>query len=58
MKKVILEIDDRYADVLSFTAVGYEGKEIYLTVSAMDLNKGTYIVVNHDGKSVQIEVEE
>lgn len=50
MKRVIIDIDDRYASVLSVTAIGgrYSGMDIL--THAIDLNECDHIAIKHDGK--------
>lgn len=48
MKRVILEIADEYADVLSITVVGHG---VYVATNAMDLNQHTYCKIDENGKA-------
>mgnify|MGYP003295128188 CR=1 FL=1 len=44
--KVILEIDDKYAGVLSITAVGVCGFDTNVSTYAVDITKHNYITVD------------
>ena len=48
--KVILEIDDRYADVLSITAVGTSTVTTWVTTHAVALKTHNHLVLDADGK--------
>lgn len=59
MKRVILDIDDRYANVLTVTLVGnlidwnaLKG-ELNVTTSSFDIKKCDHITVGEDGKFTQ-----
>lgn len=51
MKRVVLEIDDKYADALTFTVIGCDGFDTYTTIAACDLSETDRIVVRNDGKT-------
>lgn len=48
--KVILEIDDKYAGVLSITAVGSEYLQTWVSTTAVDLAKNNLVILGNDGK--------
>lgn len=48
--KVILEIDEAYAGVLSITAVGTSYLETRVATHAVDLSKNSHLVLGADGK--------
>lgn len=48
--KVILEIDDKYAGVLSITAVGSEYWQTWVSTTAVDLTKNNLAMLGSDGK--------
>lgn len=56
--KVILEIDDKYAGVLSITAVGTEHLQTWATATAMDITKNNLAMLGNDGKWMFGKVEE
>lgn len=49
-KKITIEIDDAYADVMSLTAVGKTNLIINVTCVAVDLSKTDYIKIDKSGK--------
>ena len=59
MKKLIVEIDDKYADAASMTFIGTncaESEEIHMTVAAVALKPDiTAIAVCEDGSSIRYE---
>ncbi|WP_462367937.1 hypothetical protein [Ruminococcus callidus] len=59
MKKLIVEIDDKYADAASMTFIGTncaESEEIHMTVAAVALKPDiTAIAVCEDGSSIWYE---
>lgn len=59
MKKLIVEIDDKYADAASMTFIGTncaESEEIHMTVVAVTLKPDiTAIAVCEDGSSIRYE---
>lgn len=48
--KVILEIDDKYANVLTVTAVGCDGFQTRVATHATDLSKNSYLTLDKNGK--------
>lgn len=56
--KVILEIDDKYAGVLSVTAVGCAVFQTVVATHAFDLSKCNHFILGKDGKFVGCEVDE
>ena len=57
--KVILEIDDAYANVLSVTAVGCGVFETKVSATAADLSKHRLLRLGADGKwAVESEVQD
>lgn len=50
MKRVIIDIDERYASVLSVTAIGGNHSSMNVLTHAIDLNKCDHIAIKHDGK--------
>lgn len=59
MKKLIVEIDDKYADTASMTFIGTncaESEEIHMTVAAVTIKQDiTAIAVCEDGSSIRYE---
>ena len=55
--KVILEIDDKYAGVLSITAVGSEYLQTWVSTTAVDLAKNNLVTLGNDGKWMYGKVE-
>lgn len=59
MKRVILDIDDRYANVLTVTLVGHSVHwdalrgDMHVTTSSFDITKCDHITVGEDGKFTQ-----
>lgn len=51
--RVIIDLDDKYASVFSFTAIGNELSTVNVAVCCVELKKGNKIKVNKDGKYVQ-----
>ena len=64
MKKVILEIDDKYDDVLSITYMGLNsapnpwGCELSVSSKCVDLRNGNHIVIDADSNMKQDFIEE
>lgn len=48
--KVILEIDDKYANVLSLTAVGCSPLTAFVSTQVVDLSEHNHLVLGNDGK--------
>ncbi len=59
MKRVILDIDDRFANVLTVTLVGHSVHwdalkgELHVTTSSFDITKCDHITVDEYGKFTQ-----
>ena len=64
MKRVIFDIDDRYANVLTVTLVGNSVDwnmlkgELCVTTSSFDIKKCDHITVGKDGKFTQEVLDE
>lgn len=56
--KVILEIDEKYAGVLSITAIGTENFRTWVSAYAVALAKNNLLILGNDGKWTHAEVEE
>ena len=50
MKKLIIEIDEKYGGVLSITAVGINHFETCVSTKAIDLSKCNFLAIGEDGK--------
>lgn len=50
MKKITIEIDDRYANVLTVTAVGRTWNTLDVTTHAIDLTKYDTLKIDEKGK--------
>jgi hypothetical protein len=52
MKRIIIELADEYANVLSITAVGTGkyGEGLYVATNAMSLSQHTYCKIDENGK--------
>ena len=48
--KVILEIDDKYASVLTISVVGTSPFTTYVSTQAVALQEHNYVAVDKDGK--------
>ena len=56
MKRIILNIDDNYSDVITVTAVGVRGNITNVNVSAHEINDGDLInIPAHDKTEVNKE---
>lgn len=53
MKKIILEIDSGYDDVISLTAIGVKPGMTNVSTGAYKIEDGDCITVGADGRSVQ-----
>lgn len=53
--KVIIDIDEKYARVLSITAIKSTGLETNVATAGVDLEKGQYLKIDDKGKLHQIE---
>ena len=51
MKKVTIEIDDNYGNVLSLTASGTVGIRHNVTVVAVDLQRANRVKIDENGKA-------
>ena len=53
MKRIIIELADEYADVLSITAVGTGkyGHGLHVATNAMLLSQHTYCKIDENGKA-------
>lgn len=47
---VVLDIPDRYGNVLTVTAVGVHTDSTQVTTVAVDLKKNTYLRIDENGK--------
>lgn len=52
MKKVTLEITDKYATVLTVTVVGCNGSSTDVSMHAVDITKYDHITLGEDGRWV------
>ena len=50
MKRIVIDIDDAYATVLTVTAIGWTRHEVNVSTAAMDLEKADYAVIDSAGK--------
>ena len=50
MKRVVIDIDDAYATVLTVTAVGWSRHGVNGSTAAMELEKSDYAVIDNVGK--------
>ena len=50
MVKVTIEIDDKYAGVLSLTAIGSTVWQIMVTATAVDLSQYNRVSIDENGK--------
>ena len=50
MKKITIEIDDKYNNILTFTVVGCTPYEVNASTFAMNIRQHNKAVVNCDGK--------
>lgn len=50
MKKLIIEIDEKYGSVLSITAVGSSYLETCVATKVIDLSKCNFLSIGEDGK--------
>lgn len=58
MKKITLEIDDKFASLLTVSTVGHNSHEVNVTTCAVDITKYNRITIGHDGKAVFNHVED
>lgn len=50
MKRIVIDIDDAYATILTVTAIGWTRHEVNVSTTAMDLEKADYAVIDSAGK--------
>ena len=50
MKRIIIDIHDDYADLATFTFVGFGAKGTKVTTIAVNIREDDYFVVAGDGK--------
>ena len=50
MKRVVIDIDDAYATVLTVTAVGWNRHGVNVSTAAMELEESDYAVIDNVGK--------
>ena len=50
MKKLTIEIDEKYGGVLSITAVGSNGIETCVSTKVIDLSKCNILSIGEDGE--------
>lgn len=55
--RVVLDINNKWAGVLSLTAVTSMGFSTGVTVTCVDLSKGKYIRIDENGEAHQSESE-
>lgn len=51
--KVVIEIDEKYGNVLTATAVGTSGFTTWVCNGAIDLSKTNHVRIGADGKWVE-----
>ena len=62
-RRLILDIDDRFADVISFTFIGMReadnvlGHELTVQARCLDIREGNHITINSDG-TVEVDQKE
>ena len=56
MKRITIEVPEKYSNVLSMTLVGNNLRDgLNVTVTAVDLHKGTYIIIEESGGYTQLK---
>lgn len=55
MKSITIEIDEKYASLLTFTVIGYNIGEVNVTTAAFDLLKTDKIIIDEKGKAIGIK---
>lgn len=56
MKRITIEVPEKYSNVLSITLVGNSLRDgLNVTVTAVDLYKGTYIIIDESGDCTQLK---
>ena len=58
MKRIILNIDDNYSDVITVTAVGVRGNITNVNVSAHIINNGSVIYIPETSKTMEEKNDE
>ena len=58
MKRVILNIDDNYSDVITVTAVGVRGNVTNVNVSAHEIHDGSIIRIPQTSKNMEVKNDE
>jgi hypothetical protein len=58
MKKIVLEIDDRFGDVLTISCAGFDGNTVNVTTSAIELQKTDRVFVDQKGAVTTFPSEE
>ena len=48
--RVTIDIDERFSKILSFTAIKSIGLETNVSVGGVDLENGTYLKIDAEGK--------
>lgn len=55
MKKITIEIDERYGQILSFTGAGAKSFDsLNVTVWVVNMNKTNKVIVDNEGKATMI----
>jgi hypothetical protein len=50
MKKVTVEVDEKFGRILTVTAIGSDGHDLHSTVTAIDLSKNNRIEIDSNGE--------
>ena len=58
MKRVILNIDDNYSDVITVTAIGVRGNITNVNASAHEINNGSIIYIPETSKTMEEKNDE
>ena len=57
MRRVIIDIDEKYSDLISLTAIGHKKKgssvETNMTAGCFDLEKGAHIIITERAEKYQ-----
>ena len=56
--KVIIDLDDKYASVFSFTAIGNESSIVNVAVCCVELKNGNKIKMNKNGEYIQLKEDD
>lgn len=51
--KVVIDIDEKFSNILSITAVGKQGYDLNVSTYAADLSHGTKLKIDEYGKGYQ-----